>query len=116
MRRLGASFALAFFLTTPVMQWRCVIACADEDTPATAHIHQCAAASNVPNLAGNDDCDQHSSPVAVVSGTRQLALDWLAVSVAVLPVTDRPVVASVWRAATARPPDRPPDHAAPLRI
>ncbi len=116
MRRVGAVFALVFFLATPILQWRCVIACADDDAPAaTGHNHQPAAMSRLANPGGHE-CDQPSNPVATTAGARQVVRDWLLVSTAVATMTDRPVFASAPRTAGIEPPDRPPDRAAPLRI
>ena len=116
MRRSGAVLALVFFLTTPLMQWRCVIACADE--PSATVGFDCHQPSTVPNVQDlrDRDCDHPLSPAAMVTASRPLTNIGIGVATVSLPMAAQVLVASVAQADSRQPPGRPPTHTPPLRI
>jgi len=119
MRRLSAILVLAWFLGTPLSQWRCEIACAMDDVsePADAcHHHHTAAVEGVPVLTSQHDCGWHPTPAAILATSRALnsnALPAAYPTPVVAVAIDPTIVSSV----APSPPGGPPGGlVVPLRI
>jgi hypothetical protein len=121
MRRFLAFLVAAVFLGAPLLQLRCVIACAMEEAaePADAchadeqHAREHAAS---PTIGASRDCCEQATPAAIVVISRDLTPDALPPASSAAAVTTSPSLIFV-SAAAALPPGGPPAGLfAPLRL
>lgn len=117
MRRFGAFLLVLAFVSVPLLQVRCLIACASEDVQQSADTcHQHAAEDGVTvKIGDHHDCGAHPTSVVFASDTRPATMSPGPTSVAVAPTLSGGSAAAIAPAAspTGGPPGR---FLVPLRL
>jgi hypothetical protein len=68
MRRWWAALAVVLFVASPIAQWRCAVACADDDAPVSNVCrHGVTSAAAVLAIPGDHDCGVYEAPPALVA-------------------------------------------------
>ncbi len=111
MRRRCASLLLTVLVSLPIVQLRCAIACASEDSVTVSgecHHHRATASSCISVVtAEQHDCGEHATPSAAIDAIRGADLDAVRVVATTVIV---PLVADLAHlpGASSSPPGDPP--------